>query len=222
MSLKLASSTLDEWMALGGRTVVNQENGRSGRATAVTIGGPEGSAVFAWLSEMFTSKLAQSVPNGSFDNMLALGNQSAPMTLDSSDFLSSINEILQRGHYIGVNLAVAPTPRALPAASGAGAICGGGGLHLVGRSSKEQIDGAWQFAKFLVEPGSQAQWAVATGSIPIRKAAAASAEVTHSWDATPGYRVRVRATPVQSWNDYGIGPSHRGGRRRSQTHSEEP
>jgi sn-glycerol 3-phosphate transport system substrate-binding protein len=194
VSLDMTSSSFYQWMALGGQTVVNQGNGHEGRATAVTIDGLGGSTLFDWLSEMFKGKLAQAAPVGSFDNLLAIGNHTAPMTLDSSSSLAAITEVLARGHYKDVELAVAPTPRAMSNTSSGGAACISGGLHLVGKpksdkSSAETLDGAWQYTKYMVSSASQADWAAATGFLPVRKSAAQAPAVKHSWDATPGYQV---------------------------------
>ena len=189
LSLKLMSSSFYQWMALGGKNVVNFDNGHDGRATSVTIDGPGGSAIFDWLSQMFRGNLAQAVPSGSFDNLLAIGNQSAPMTLDTSASLGSINQVLAQGHYKDVELAIAPTPWALAGSSSGGAAPIVGGLHLVHRSSAARLDAAWQYVKYLVDAGSQASWAAQTGSVPVRKSATKAPAVVDSWDATPGYRV---------------------------------
>jgi multiple sugar transport system substrate-binding protein len=111
------------------------------------------------------------------------------MTLDSSTSLGSIDQVLARGHYRDVELAVAPTPAFPGASSSGGATPIIGGLHLVNRSSAAQMDGAWQYIKYLVGTASQAQWAAATGSVPVSRSAATLPAVIRSWDATPGYRV---------------------------------
>jgi sn-glycerol 3-phosphate transport system substrate-binding protein len=57
------------------------------------------------------------------------------------------------------------------------------------RASEEHLDAAWQFVKFLVSSSSQADWAVATGFVPVNRSAAQMPVVTRRWEATPGYRV---------------------------------
>ncbi len=84
-------------MSLGGQTVVNNGNGHDSRATAVTVGEAGGPVVFDWLSNMFKQKLAQAVPDGSYNNLLAIGNQVAPMTIDSSSSLGTVTQILLHG-----------------------------------------------------------------------------------------------------------------------------
>jgi sn-glycerol 3-phosphate transport system substrate-binding protein len=207
MSLKTAIAALDQWIALGGQTVVNNANGRNARATAVTLSSTGGSVVFDWLSEMFKSKLAQAVPDGSYNNLLAIGNQVAPMTIDSSSSLGTVTQILEHSD---VELAIAPVPRLLPASSGGGPISQSGGLHIVHGSSPARIDGSWQFVKFLSEANSQATWAAATGFIPVRRSASQMRAVTSAWDASPGFRVAYEqlssapATPAASTPVVGV------------------
>jgi sn-glycerol 3-phosphate transport system substrate-binding protein len=189
LAFKTSSSSLYQWLALGGETVVNFGNGHDGRATEMTIDGTGGTAVFDWLSQMFKDNLAQAVPSGSFDNLLAIGNQSAPMTLDSSDSLGSIMQVLASGHYKDVELAVAPTPGALSSSASGGPTPIVGGLHLVNRHSAAELDASWQFVKYLTAAASQAKWAASTGSVPVRRSAAAMPEVTRRWDAAPGHLV---------------------------------
>ena len=150
LSFKLTSSSLYQWMALGGQTVVNVGNGHEGRATAVTFDGRTGSAVFDWLSQIFKDNLAQAVPNGSFDNLLAIGNQSAPMTLDSSSSLGTITRSSPRPLQRCGSRGGADSPR-LEGSSSGGVTPIVGGLHLVDRSSAAHLDGAWQYVKYLVD-----------------------------------------------------------------------
>ena len=188
MSLKLSSQNLYQWMALGGEPVVDHGNGRGSRATAVTLGTAGGSPFFGWLSEMFSRKLAQVIPIGSYDNLLDIANKVAPMTIESSNSLGTITQTLKGGHY-DAELAIAPMPRVLPPSSSGGAIAQGGGLHLLHGPSAERLDGAWQFVKYLVQATSQAQWAAATGFVPVRKSAAQMSNVQSVWGANPGYRL---------------------------------
>ena len=198
VSLDLTTASFYQLMALGGNSVVNQQNGHQGRATAVMVDGAGGSVIFGWLSEMLKTKLALTVPTGSFDNLLAIANQSASMSLDNSSSLGAITQVIERGHYKDVDLAVAPTPVfATSSSGGAGSVSGG--LHLVDkaasgkvssdRASEEHLDGAWQYVKFLVSSTSQADWAVSTGFVPVSRSAARMPAVTHRWEETPGYRL---------------------------------
>jgi sn-glycerol 3-phosphate transport system substrate-binding protein len=60
---------------------------------------------------------------------------------------------------------------------------------MVSKSSPAQQDGAWQYITYLDEPAQQAQWAVGTGYIPIRKSAAALPAITQLWATQPEFEV---------------------------------
>jgi sn-glycerol 3-phosphate transport system substrate-binding protein len=62
-------------------------------------------------------------------------------------------------------------------------------LFIVSKSSPAKQEAAWRFAKFLNEPEQQAEWAAATGYVPIRQSAATLPAVSERWAAEPGYKV---------------------------------
>jgi sn-glycerol 3-phosphate transport system substrate-binding protein len=69
---------------------------------------------------------------------------------------------------------------------------------MVSKSSPERQDAAWQYIKFLNEPSQQAEWAVGTGYIPIRKSATRLPVLTQAWSKVPGYLVaynQILASP---------------------------
>ena len=59
----------------------------------------------------------------------------------------------------------------------------------VKRSSPEKRAAAWELVKFLVAPEQIEGFATASGYVPIRKSAAASATVQDFWAKNPTYRV---------------------------------
>jgi sn-glycerol 3-phosphate transport system substrate-binding protein len=193
MSLKLDPSPFELMMALGDKTVVNKSNGRKGRATAVTFGDPLGRSIFNWWGGMLNDKLAQSTPfsgSGAFDNLLAIGSGTAPMTIDTSAAIGTILQVLSGGQYPNVKLGVGPLPSpGSKPTKGGGVFVGGAGLYLVNKPSAASQDAAWQFIKFLTEPAQQAAWAVGTGYVPVRKSAVLLPSVVQAWTAVPGYRV---------------------------------
>jgi sn-glycerol 3-phosphate transport system substrate-binding protein len=190
MSLKLDYTNFELWMALGGQTTLNHDNGRSGRATAVTFDDPLGKSIFEWWGAMLSDNLAQSTSFTTFDNLLAIGSGIAPITIDTSASLGTIIQVLSGGEYPNVKLGVAPLP--LPTAKRpktGGAFVGGAGLYMVKKSTPATIDASWQFIKFLATPQSQATWAAGTGYVPVRKSAVNLAPLAATWAAEPGFKV---------------------------------
>jgi len=195
MSLKVTDSDFELQMALAGADLVNDDNGRSGRAAAVSFDDKTGKAIFEWWGGMLSDKLAQPTSNTSYDNLLAIGNRIAPMSWETSAALGTILTVLNT--YPQVTLGVGSLPS--PTSPEGGVFAGGAGMYIVAKSTPEQQDAAWQYLKFLNEPAQQAAWAVGTGYIPIRKSATDLPSVTDAWSNVPGYRVayeQILASPT--------------------------
>jgi sn-glycerol 3-phosphate transport system substrate-binding protein len=193
MSLKLDYTNFELWMSLGGQTILNHNNGRSGRATAVTFDDALGKAIFEWWGGMMSDKLAQRTPFTTYDNLLAIGSGIAPITIDTSASLGTITQVLSTGEYPNVKLGVAPLPwPTAKHAKNGGAFVGGAGLYMVKKPTPATIDASWQFIKFLVTPKAQATWASGTGYMPIRKSAVQLAPLVATWAEEPGYEVAYR------------------------------
>jgi sn-glycerol 3-phosphate transport system substrate-binding protein len=194
MSLKVTDSDFELELALAGGELVNQDNGRSGRATAVTFDDKIGKSIFEWWGGMLDDKLAQPTSFTTYDNLFAVANRIAPMTWETSAALGTILGVLDT--YPQVSLGVGGLPS--PSSPKGGVFAGGAGLFMVSKSSSERQDAAWQFIKFLNEPDQQATWAVGTGYIPIRKSAVELPLLTEAWSKVPGYRVaydQILASP---------------------------
>jgi sn-glycerol 3-phosphate transport system substrate-binding protein len=180
---------LEQWFALANRPFVNNGNGRSRRATAVRFDTPLGRELFAWMSDMVASKLA--VPNvdvggTAVDNLLGIGSGALAMTVDTSAALGTITNTLRSGLFPNVELGVGPMVG--PGGNG-GILVGGGALYLSKYSSSTRRAAAWEYAKFLNQPDVQAEWAAATGYVPIRRSSIALPAVQQLWARTPGYKV---------------------------------
>jgi sn-glycerol 3-phosphate transport system substrate-binding protein len=187
MSLKLDSAYFEQWLTLADALVVNEENGRSGRATKVVFDGAVGTSLFEWYADMLDSKLAQPTSATTYDNLLAIANGIAPICLETSAALGTIQTILAGGQYANIKLGVADTPSTT--ADRNGVFPGGAGLYMVSKSSPAQQDGAWQYITYLDQPAQQAQWAVGTGYIPIRQSATTLPAITQLWASQPQFKV---------------------------------
>ncbi len=187
--LKLDPWFLEQWSALGGKTYVNNGNGRKSRATSTTFDNATGKESFTFLNDMVSQGLARTNSaegQSAFDNLIGIGNGNFGMTIDTSAALGTIQQLLSSGQYPNVELGVAPMPG--PKGKG-GVLVGGGANYIVNKSSPEKQAAAWQYAKFLNDPENQADWSVSTGYIPIRQSAADLPQVQQYWAANPGFKV---------------------------------
>jgi sn-glycerol 3-phosphate transport system substrate-binding protein len=141
-SLKLTPSEIEDWTGMQGALLVNNGNGRTQRATAVTFGGADGLALFSFYEDMYKSKLAQATPGngtGAYDNLLAIAGyqgsvETAAMTSDTSAALGTVLTVI--GTYPKVKLGIGP----LPAPPGPGGVpYGGGGLGSSSSSSSSPV-----------------------------------------------------------------------------------
>jgi sn-glycerol 3-phosphate transport system substrate-binding protein len=189
--LKIQSWFLEQWLAKANELYANNGNGRKARATKVVFDNATGKKIFEWLSSMVTDKLAVTNPDqgpSEFDNLLAIGNGQVAMTIDSSATLGTIFQVLNSGQYKGVEIGVGAMPGPAGADSG-GVLVGGAALYISRKSPPEKQAAAWRFAKFLTQPDVQAEWAAATGYIPVRKSATDQPAIQQQWAKNPGYKV---------------------------------
>jgi sn-glycerol 3-phosphate transport system substrate-binding protein len=204
--LKLDRWHLEQWSAIGGKTFVNNGNGRKSRASTVTFDNATGKEIFTFLNDMVKSGLARTnAADGpeAVDNLLGIGNGNFGMTIDTSGALGSIQQVLSGGQYPNVELGVAPMPG--PKGKG-GVLVGGAANYIVNKSSPEKQAAAWQFAKFLNDPETQAEWSVGSGYVPIRKAAADQPSVQQQWAQNPAFKVSYDQLVAGVANTASAGP----------------
>ena len=114
------------------------------------------------------------------------------MTIDTSAALGTISQVLGEGQFAAVELGVGPMPG--PDSPDGGVLVGGAALYIVNQSAPEKQAAAYEFAKCLNEPQQQAEWAAATGYVPI--APVGHDDVAARRDAGP----RNRATRSRTTN----------------------
>ena len=186
LALKEDPWYFEEWMAMAGETYADHGNGREGRATKVQFDGQQGQAIAQWISGMAKDQLAEGVDRGGFDNLLALGNNVAAMTMDTSAALGTITQVLGSGQYPDVELGAATLPGP---PGGGGTVVAGSALYLVNKSAPERQEASFEFATFLASAQSQSTWAAGTGYIPIRTDAATLEPISTTWAQNPLYRI---------------------------------
>jgi sn-glycerol 3-phosphate transport system substrate-binding protein len=187
IALKADTVAFEHWLGKSGHTIVDNDNGRAARATKVTFDDATGEQLFAWIDDMTTSKLAISTTPGGVDHFLAVANGRSAMTIDSSAALGTIDQVLGSGQFKAVKLGVGPMPG--PNSPEGGVLVGGAANYIVNKSSPAKQAAAYQFAKFLAEPQVQADWAAATGYVPVRTSSTKLAPLSTVWAQKPGYKV---------------------------------
>lgn len=181
---------VEQWFSKAGRPIVDQKNGRSGRAGKATLDSATGREVYDFAKTLFDEGLALNVGRNTSgaDTLLALGKGDAGMTVATSAALGSIYAIQDAGQFTDVGVGVAPLFG--PTSDTGGVTVGGGSLWIVGKGKSDvEKAAAWDFAKWLDEPAQQARWHKLTGYIPVRKSSVKLPEVAQLWKQRPTYRV---------------------------------
>lgn len=195
----------EEFFALQGESYVDEGNGRDGRATKVTFDSEAGEELFGFFDALVDDGLAVTNPRtgpDALNNLLAIGNGDAAMTVVSSSSIGSVLEVLGSGQYADVELGVGPMPGRT---DDGGVVVGGGGLSLTAEDPLEQAAG-WQFMTFLTSPESQSVWAAATGYAPVRTSAVDRPEVTEAWAKVPALRTAYDQLIDGAENEATAGP----------------
>jgi len=175
----------EQFMSKAGEAVVNNENGRSARATAGRLDSKTFTDTLQWIATMNKEGLLLNTgrnANGQ-NHFLAVANGDVAMTFGTSAALGTVYQLLPS--FPAVEIGLAP----LPGPSTAGVTVGGGSLYMTGKSTDEQKAAIWDFMKFLNTPENQSFWHVNTGYIPTRVSATKSAEVQKFWADRPGFKV---------------------------------
>jgi sn-glycerol 3-phosphate transport system substrate-binding protein len=204
-AIKLDPWYLEQWLAKAGKIYVNQRNGRASRASATAFNNPTAVEIAAFLKDMVDSGLAVNTgkPEGNIDNLLAIGNDNAAMTVDSSASLGTVTQVLGSGQFPNVTIGVAPMPG--PVGKG-GILVGGAALYIVKDTAKSKQDAAWQYIKFLDAPEQQATWGAGSGYVPLRKSATELPAIQELWSAHPEFKVAYDQLVTGVNNDATAGP----------------
>jgi sn-glycerol 3-phosphate transport system substrate-binding protein len=191
MALVLDPWHLETWLATANQLFVNNNNGRSGRATKTVFDTKTAVSIFTQLRTLVTSGDATTNPStgpDAYDNLLGMGSGKYGMTIETSAALGAVTQLLGGGKYATVKLGVGAFP-VYSASMQGGIEPGGSGVYISNKVPALDQAASWEFLSYLMNTQSQATWAAGTGYIPVRKSSVQTATVQHLWATDPGYKV---------------------------------
>lgn len=200
---------IEQWRAKAGQLTIDNDNGRTARATKVTFNDQPTADLMTQLQSMVKDGSAINVGSADhFENLLKMADQQEPagMTIASSGALSSVLSVIAGGGVKGLtptDLGIAPMPG--PSGDG-GVLPGGASLWLTKDKSAEEIAAAWDFTKYLTSPEAQATWAAGSGYLPVRKSAVDQAELKDRYTSQPIYKVGYDSLLAGAVNAATTGP----------------
>lgn len=181
----------EQFLSVQGKSLVNNENGRKGRATEALYSSPE--------SLEFVNLWAKMVKDGSFANVGRgwepaeqnfLAGRSAMLVTSTSD----VFEVGKKAHF---KMMTAPLPKRNANTPG-GTIIGGNSLWILKGKPAEEQKAAYELVKYMASKPVQRKWHTATGYFPIRADVIAELETEGFYTKNPAARTAIdqlRASP---------------------------
>lgn len=191
MALKNDPWWLQIWSGMANLDFVNNNNGRTKRATAVAFNNGTSLTLLTDLQNMVKNGDAKAFPAtgtglSAYDNLLDIATLKSGMSIDTSAALGEIAAYLPL--YKGVTLGVAPLPKLVAAADKYGVQPGGNALYITSTDTAAQTAAAWAFVQYLDSANNLAAWDRATGYVPITTTAASTATIKKLWSTKPYYK----------------------------------
>lgn len=187
-SLTNYSWVFEQLVGIQDKELLDNGNGRQGRATKMVM--DENGAGLAILQGY---KSASQNPAMSFwgKGTSESKKQFATGTVGYIYDSCSIYEDTAAAAEGKFEIAFAPLPK-VGAGDTGGTSVGGGSLWMIDNEDENRAAAAWQFIKYATGAEVQAQWAMGTGYLPIRKSATDLPQfVTYCKDVNPGMMVAV-------------------------------
>ena len=175
----------EQFLSKAGEAIVDNDNGRTARATAAKLDSKTFTDTLQWIATMQKEGLLLNTgrnPAGQ-SHLLSVASGGVAMTFGTSAALGTVYQLLP--NFPNVEIGLAP----LPGPSVAGVTIGGGSLYLSNKSSDAQKAGVWDLMKFLNTAENQVFWHVNTGYIPTRVSATKSPDVQKFWTERPGFKI---------------------------------
>jgi sn-glycerol 3-phosphate transport system substrate-binding protein len=193
---------MDSWLVetqLTGskQTMVNNDNGYgSGQTTEATFDTDQTKQIFDWIAGMEKDGLLipTQATDGNFDHYLAMANQKASITMETSTAATTIESFLGGdksvangiGSGAGVDtsgLDIGAAPVFGVDAAGKAQI-GGNGFFITAPGTDPQKAAAWDFLKWWNQEPQQVQWHVEGSYLPFLTSAAQDPAVQNFWNTT--------------------------------------
>jgi sn-glycerol 3-phosphate transport system substrate-binding protein len=188
----------EQWVAMQNGLFVNNDNGRSARATEALFTSSEMTRVVDWFAELsangyYTYSGTPNDFNG--EGQAFLGGSSA-MTLNSTAGIS----LFQRfSGVFGVDLGIAALPTPGADATNGGTI-GGGSLWITAGHSDEETQAAVNFIFFLTNTAQDIAWHQGSGYFPVRQSSIDQLTVDGWFEENPAFGIALEQLQTQAGN----------------------
>lgn len=179
---------VEQWMAEQGAPLVNNDNGRSARPTAINTDTKAMRTIFNWWKQLYSEGLwiNPGVENWDQADALFVSKQVGMLITSTSDVTMLTNAGKENG--FEVQTAYLPIP---DSAERYGVVPGGASLWVVANKPRAELEAARTFLLWLVQPEQQIAWHKATGYFPVNKLAIDQLQAQGWFKTNPNYRIAL-------------------------------
>ncbi|MFB6183438.1 MAG: ABC transporter substrate-binding protein [Haloarculaceae archaeon] len=178
---------VEQWFAEQNQVLVNNDNGRSGRATEAYLTSDAAKNIFNWWTDLYSQD--QYLNPG----IEAWGEAQQAFLTGKTGILgystSSIAPMKEGAKKNGFELGTMNLP--VPNGQRHGVIIGGASLWVPKGLSQAQEDAAAEFLLWLTQPEQQKRWHKNTGYFPVRKEAISQLEDEGFYDKNPNFMTAI-------------------------------
>ena len=168
-----------------GGYVVNGENGRAKRATAVEFNGAAGQRAVKWIVEMTRDGINANVGRDGAAQRQVFTSGKAAMFMESTATLGAVTrEVGGKFEFGTIGL-----PR--PSGTKGGTAIGGAALYVFKGNPDAQTQCSAEFIKFAISPQVQLEWHKATGYYPVSREALSLPETIAYWKTNPNAKTPI-------------------------------
>jgi sn-glycerol 3-phosphate transport system substrate-binding protein len=186
----------EQWVAMQGGFFVNNDNGRSARASETFFTSPEMNVVMEFIRSLDEGgwySYTGTPDDYSGEGQAFLGKQTA-MTINSTAGIA----LFQRfsGIFsIDLGIAALPTPTAEATNGGT---AGGGSLWVTAGHTPEETQAAADFIFFLTQPENDMAWHMGTGYFPVRQSSIDQLTADGWFDENPAFGIALAQLQAQA------------------------
>lgn len=189
---------LDQMVTNMGGYIINNENGRSARATEVAYQ-EQITEIFNWIKDLQDQDLLLSYGSDSTNTLSGFTQQQIGMYISTSALARSVIDSCE----FEVGIAKLPTPEGVEAQ---GVYAGGGALCVADGIDEATEAGVMEFFKYVTSPEVQATWAGGTGYYPICYGAYETESMLAAYEEYPQLKVSADQLLNSKVNGITAGP----------------
>ena len=182
----LHSWFVEQWVAMQGELLANNENGRADRATDVFVNSEAMQRIMNWWKELWDKGYyAYTGKPEDWDgsNQIFISQQAPMLITSTSDVTFHQTAAFENGYELGTGF--------LPAPDGIernGVVVGGASLWMTRGHPEEEMEAAKTFLLWFTNTENMVRWHKGTGYFPVRKSAVDVLEFQQWFERNPAYR----------------------------------